>query len=45
MVHLYGMPAKIDELTSICSKYGIPIIEDAAEALGSSYKGRKLGTF
>lgn len=45
LVHLYGMPAKMDEITSICKQYGIPIIEDAAEALGSSYKGRKLGSF
>lgn len=45
LVHLYGMPAKLDEITSICKQYGIPIIEDAAEALGSSYKGRKLGSF
>lgn len=45
VVHLYGMPAKMDELTSVASKYEIPIIEDAAEALGSSYKGQKCGTF
>lgn len=45
MVHLYGMPAKIDEITSICEQYEIPLIEDAAEALGSSYKGRKLGSY
>ncbi|WP_377084887.1 DegT/DnrJ/EryC1/StrS family aminotransferase [Riemerella anatipestifer] len=45
VVHLYGMPAKMDELMAIASKYEIPIIEDAAEALGSSYKGQKCGTF
>lgn len=44
-VHLYGMPAKISEITEVASKYQIPIIEDAAEALGSSYKGMKCGTF
>ena len=45
VVHLYGMPAKMDEITEIASQYGIPLIEDAAEALGSSYKGRSCGTF
>lgn len=45
MVHLYGMPAKIDEIIAICRKYEIPLIEDAAEALGTSYKGRKAGSF
>jgi dTDP-4-amino-4,6-dideoxygalactose transaminase len=45
LVHLYGMPAKIDEILEIANRYNIPIIEDAAEALGSSYKGRKCGTF
>lgn len=44
-VNLYGMPAKMDELLLISQKYKIPIIEDAAESLGSSYKGRKCGTF
>ncbi len=44
-VHLYGMPAKMDEIQLIAEKYGIPVIEDAAEALGSSYKGQKMGTF
>lgn len=44
-VHLYGMPAKMDELMVIASKYDIPIVEDAAEALGSTYKGQKCGTF
>ncbi len=44
-VHLYGMPAKMDEICAVAGKYGIPILEDAAEALGSEYKGRKCGTF
>lgn len=44
-VHLYGMPYKVDALDAISEKYGIPIIEDSAEALGSSYKNRKCGTF
>ncbi len=43
-VHLYGMPAKMDEILSIANKYGIPVLEDAAEALGSEYKGEKCGT-
>lgn len=45
IVHLYGMPAKVDELLTVAKKYNIPVIEDAAEALGSTYKGRKCGTF
>ena len=45
LVHLYGMPAKIEEIMSIARHHEIPVIEDAAEALGSSYKGKKLGTF
>lgn len=45
LVHLYGMPSKLDEIVAISDNYNIPIIEDAAEALGSEYKGRKLGTF
>lgn len=44
-VHLYGMPYKVDQLRSISEKYGIPIIEDSAEALGSSYKDEKCGNF
>ena len=44
-VHLYGMPYKVDEVHSIADKYEIPIIEDSAEALGSSYKGKKCGSF
>lgn len=45
VVHLYGMPARMDEILSICEKYNIPLVEDSAEALGSTYKGRKCGTF
>lgn len=44
-VHLYGMPFFADKIISICREYDIPLIEDAAEALGSSYKGKKCGTF
>ncbi len=45
VVHLYGNPSRMDEIVSICKEYGIPLIEDAAEALGSEYKGQKCGTF
>lgn len=45
VVHLYGMPAKMDEIVAISKKYGISLIEDAAEALGATYKGQKCGTF
>lgn len=45
VVHLYGMPAKMDEIAAIAAEYQIPIIEDAAEALGSTYKGQTCGTF
>lgn len=45
VVHLYGMPALMDEITEICDRYEVPLIEDSAEALGSDYKGRKCGTF
>lgn len=44
-VHLYGNPAKLDEISAICREYDVPLIEDAAEALGSAYNGRKCGTF
>jgi len=44
-VHLYGMPFKVDEVLAVANKYDIPVIEDSAEALGSTYKGRKCGTF
>jgi dTDP-4-amino-4,6-dideoxygalactose transaminase len=45
VVHLYGMPAKIEKIMAIARQYDIPVIEDAAEALGSSVHGKKLGTF
>lgn len=45
VVHLYGMPAKLNEITEIANRYEIPLIEDAAEALGSTFKGQKCGTF
>ena len=45
LVHLYGMPSKMDEICSVSTKYGIPIIEDAAEAIGSTYNGKSMGTF
>ncbi|MDP2088193.1 MAG: DegT/DnrJ/EryC1/StrS family aminotransferase [Flavobacteriaceae bacterium] len=45
LVHLYGMPAKLEEILELAKRYNIPVIEDAAEALGSSYKGQKCGTF
>lgn len=44
-VHLYGMPAKMEAIVAIAEKYGIPIIEDAAEALGASINGKAAGTF
>jgi dTDP-4-amino-4,6-dideoxygalactose transaminase len=45
LVHLYGMPAKMDEIMKIANQNNIPVIEDAAEALGSTYKNQQLGTF
>jgi dTDP-4-amino-4,6-dideoxygalactose transaminase len=44
-VHLYGVPYKIEEVAAVALKYAIPILEDSAEALGSSYKNQKCGTF
>lgn len=44
-VHLYGMPFQVEEVMAVANKYEIPVIEDAAEALGSMYKGRACGTF
>lgn len=45
LVHLYGMPAKLEAILSIAQKYDIPLIEDAAESLGSRYRNQQLGTF
>jgi dTDP-4-amino-4,6-dideoxygalactose transaminase len=45
VVHLYGMPAQIDRIKEVADRYEIPVIEDAAEALGSTWNGQKLGTF
>ena len=44
-VHLYGMPVKMEEVIDVANRYGIPVLEDSAEALGSEYKGKKCGTF
>lgn len=44
-VHLYGVPYKIEEIRAVADRYSIPILEDSAEALGSSFKGQKCGTF
>ena len=45
VVHLYGTPAKLDEIIEICDEHGVPLIEDAAESLSSTYKGKHTGTF
>ncbi len=45
VVHLYGMPARMDEIMEIANRYGISVVEDAAEAMGSEYQGRLCGTF
>jgi len=45
IVHLYGLSAKIDEIKAICEKHGVPLIEDAAESLGTLYKDQWTGTF
>lgn len=45
IAHLYGTPGKVDEIKAVCHKYGAIIIEDAAESLGASYKGKQTGTF
>jgi len=44
-VHLYGMPSKMNELMAVSEKYDIPLIEDAAEAIGSTYQNKAMGTF
>jgi perosamine synthetase len=44
-MHTFGHPARIDEIAEICSKYNLPVVEDAAESLGSFYKGEHTGTF
>jgi len=43
VVHLYGMPARMKEIMAVADRYGIPVVEDAAEALGSEYMGRRVG--
>ena len=45
VVHLYGTPAKLDEIMEICERHGVPLVEDAAESLSSTYKGKHTGTF
>ena len=45
IAHLYGVPGKIDDIKAICNKYGAILIEDAAESMGATYKGRQTGTF
>lgn len=45
VAHLYGTPAKMDEILALCEHYNVPLIEDAAESLGATYKGRQTGTF
>ncbi|UYZ61456.1 DegT/DnrJ/EryC1/StrS family aminotransferase [Hymenobacter weizhouensis] len=45
LVHLYGMPARLREVLAVAEEFGVPVLEDAAEALGSRYEGRPLGTF
>lgn len=44
-VHLYGMPYKVDEIKAVAEKFDIPVLEDSAEAFGSTYKGQRCGTF
>lgn len=45
LVHLYGTPAKLDKILEICNKHNVPLVEDAAESLGSTYNGKETGTF
>jgi len=44
-MHTFGLPARIDEITGVCDTYEIPVVEDSAESLGSTYKNRQTGTF
>ncbi len=45
VVHLFGQSAKMDEIMSICNKYNVPVVEDSAESLGTTYKGKQTGSF
>src|SRR5699024_11832985 len=45
VVHLYGLSADMDPIVDLCKKYNVPLIEDAAESLGTYYKGKHTGTF
>ncbi len=45
LVHLYGTPAKLDEIMAVCEKHGVVLVEDAAESFGATYKGKQTGTF
>ncbi|MFJ7765330.1 DegT/DnrJ/EryC1/StrS family aminotransferase [Bacillus toyonensis] len=45
VVHLFGQSAKMDEIMNVCNKYNVPVVEDAAESLGTTYKGKQTGSF
>jgi dTDP-4-amino-4,6-dideoxygalactose transaminase len=45
VVHIYGVPAQIDEIKAICDKHNVPLLEDAAESMGACFKGKQTGTF
>ena len=45
LVHLYGTPAKLDEIMDVCKKHGAVLVEDAAESFGATYKGKQTGSF
>ncbi|MEY8349332.1 aminotransferase class I/II-fold pyridoxal phosphate-dependent enzyme [Bacillus cereus] len=45
VVHLFGQSAKMDEIMAVCDKYGVPVVEDSAESLGTTYKGKQTGSF